>query len=97
MRCADPGTSGHPAPSADALAAAEGSPVTEIPTARGCPLPVNKRYAADMASPDRPVLYDDSGREVPRGTPTGVDLERAIGGPLPKDAAATTTTGKVSP
>ena len=31
-----------------------------------------------MASPDRPVLYDDSGREVPRGTPTGVDLERAI-------------------
>lgn len=40
--------------------------------------PVDTRYADEMASPDRPVLYDDSGREVPRGTPTGVDLERAI-------------------
>ncbi|RIK04284.1 MAG: DNA-binding protein, partial [Acidobacteria bacterium] len=31
-----------------------------------------------MSSPERPVLYDAPGREVPRDTPTGVDLERAI-------------------
>lgn len=37
-----------------------------------------------MSSPERPVLHDDSGREVPRDTPTGVDLERAIAGQVRK-------------
>ncbi|MFD3813107.1 helix-turn-helix domain-containing protein [Rhodococcus sp. NPDC058639] len=31
-----------------------------------------------MTTPDRAILHDTSGREVPRDTPTGVDLERAI-------------------